>query len=46
MSMPHRRPLGAGQDLPEPPPRDPRSFTAAYRLAATRARAEQQAAAS
>ncbi|MEV6048777.1 hypothetical protein [Streptomyces xanthochromogenes] len=35
MSTQHRRPLGAGQDLPEPPPRDPRTLTAAERAAAS-----------
>ncbi|MER5563853.1 hypothetical protein ACFXPM_19500 [Streptomyces sp. NPDC059095] len=33
MSTQHRRPLGPGQDLPEPPPRDPRTLTAAERAA-------------
>ncbi|MEV5567897.1 hypothetical protein AB0L54_34340 [Streptomyces sp. NPDC052196] len=30
-TTPHRRPLGTGRNMPEPPPRDPRTLTAAER---------------
>ncbi|MFJ8314038.1 MULTISPECIES: hypothetical protein [unclassified Streptomyces] len=35
MSTTRRRPLGPGQDLPDPPARDPRARTAAERAAAS-----------